>query len=363
LAVIVEATTVIVRRDAVRRAFEGEERAETALAVNRSASRDEQLYRITFFSDTDAFLYIRHILNANGLVYSRGDEAVDVTIAEQFRGLRIYTPWLEVGQLPVEEGTVAAAWLAGTEPGELITHAVWNYRGYSGLRLVTDETAVAATPSETQEGLVETFDPSSGKRLATLRTPALREAEAATRQPEPLVRTVHQALDGLMERSSQLLAYDGARTGEQQDDHVIGLRRGCEEDLAGIQWLIRNGWSGDPKTNLSEGYVLMALGRYHDAERPMRIADALAPHWSSAQRGLMVCLSKQGKTDEALVIGRHAARQHPTDPGIVLNFAFLLYRVGSDDEAIAVLDGLLAADPDHADANHLKRGIEAAMTR
>jgi len=360
MAVIIEAFSVIVRRDAIRRAF-GDERALAALARNTTGCADEHLYRIGFFASEDVDWYIQNVLNPNGLVYTHGEEAVDLTVADQTYGLHAYTPWLEVGTLQVPEGEVLAAWLAGTEPGELKTHSNWNYEGYSGLKRQDGDVSSGEQRSAKYPALLEKFDPETGRMIYTARI--YGQQPATTEPTEEQFRRLQEVLNTFMQRAMRVHDHKWRGQPAHEQAEIDALETQLERDLALLQRLNRGGGARIAMAHLAEGHILMALDRHAEAEPPLRKAYALAPNWAEVPGELMASLSSQGKTQDAIEVGRRAHALHPHHPVIAINLAIALHATGSNDEAIAALDRLLQAHPGHEAAVDVRQRILASKPR
>ncbi len=141
MAVLVEAISVIIRRDAINARFSGGWRAFLEAAPNSTLCSDEHLTRVGFMSPADALVFIKQ-MEKGGLIFLRNGQAADIAIVDQLCGPTTPTEWLEFAYLPFEgpEDTVAACWLfegpqilagIGTHlPGlkfQLFTPVGWDY--------------------------------------------------------------------------------------------------------------------------------------------------------------------------------------------------------------------------------------------
>ncbi len=358
MAVIVEAYSVIIRRDAIRRAFNNEEDVLFALGPNNTGCADDHLYRIGFLNSKDAHWYVINILNRNGLIYLQGEEAVDLTIANQTYGLHVYTPWLQVGQLAHDGGEVTAAWLDGTEPGKLIAPPNWSYTQYVSLKHYPGPPAAHWTPRHTDPTQLEGFDPEAGRMMYT--TIIYPDPERPPGIPEDILRQLRKSFVEITHRALRIHIHNRSGKPAIHQPEIDRLKPQLEKDLQDVRAYTRNTLATDPYAHFTEGHLLAALDRYPEAEAAHRKAVALAPQWHDAQGELIASLAAQAKIDEAIEVGLRAHRQHPVHPVISTNLALNLHSKGRNDEAIAVLDRAIAAGNQDPIVLDVKRRIQAA---
>lgn len=111
MAVLVEAISVIVRRDAIARKFAGGWSGFVAGVPNATLCFDEELARVGFMSPTDTEAYVGK-LEGSGLTFLVDEQAVDIAIADQQQGLLVDCDWLEYARLNFDDcGEVGACWL------------------------------------------------------------------------------------------------------------------------------------------------------------------------------------------------------------------------------------------------------------
>lgn len=112
MAVLVEAISVIVRRDAIERYFNGGWDAFQDIVPNKTLCTDNELARVGFMMPSDVGEFV-DMLVKEGLTFVADDKFVDVAVVDQQKGPTLPTKWLEFGRLPVgDEGNrVSACWL------------------------------------------------------------------------------------------------------------------------------------------------------------------------------------------------------------------------------------------------------------
>ncbi|MEW6077428.1 MAG: hypothetical protein AB1724_06440 [Thermodesulfobacteriota bacterium] len=141
MAVLVEAISVIVRRDAIDAKYPGGWKAYVDAAPSETLCYDGKLARVGFMAPHAVEAFITR-LTANGLTYLVGDEAQDIAVVDQQRGPMTKCEWLEFAKLPFGEagGKVSACWFfdspkvaAGVHlPGkslDLSTPSGWKFEG------------------------------------------------------------------------------------------------------------------------------------------------------------------------------------------------------------------------------------------
>lgn len=112
MAVLVEAISVIVRRDAIDKRFHGGWRKFENGLPNRTLCADKELARVGFMSPLDVEAFVRYLENG-GLTFMKNGQAVDFAVVDQIRGPMMPVEWLEFAHLSLSKtgGRVAACWL------------------------------------------------------------------------------------------------------------------------------------------------------------------------------------------------------------------------------------------------------------
>lgn len=112
MAVLVEAISVIVRRDAINKRLAGSWRGFLNAVPNSTLCADDDLARVGFMSPQDVEAFIRH-LERDGLIFARNGKALDMAVVDQMRGPTMPAEWLEFAHLALggNGDKVAACWL------------------------------------------------------------------------------------------------------------------------------------------------------------------------------------------------------------------------------------------------------------
>jgi len=122
VAVLIEAISVIVRRDTIDVRFSGGWRRFESLVPNSTLCADDDIGRVGFMSPTDVKAFIR-LLNKGGLKFIHRGHAVDIAVVDQLRGLISPADWLEFSHLKLadSDNKVAVCWLF---EGNKVAHGI-----------------------------------------------------------------------------------------------------------------------------------------------------------------------------------------------------------------------------------------------
>ena len=111
MAVLVEAYSVIVRRDSIEKHFIGGWKAFLRNIPNATSCYEEELVRVGFMDPGSVRHYVDQ-LEQSGLIFLENDKAVDIVVCDQFDGPTTACDWIEFGKLPIDDKRkVSAAWL------------------------------------------------------------------------------------------------------------------------------------------------------------------------------------------------------------------------------------------------------------
>ena len=112
MAVLVEAISVIVRRDAIAANFNGGWDAFRKVVPNGTLCTDGELARVGFMTPADVEQFL-DILEQEGLCTIDDGKFFDVAVVDQQNGPTLPTTWIEFGRLPINNcgNRVSACWL------------------------------------------------------------------------------------------------------------------------------------------------------------------------------------------------------------------------------------------------------------
>jgi hypothetical protein len=129
MSVLVEALAVIVRRVTLDMSWPGGTDAYIAAALAaespaRLACADDELTAVSFLFANDCQAWIAR-LEHHGIVHLGDNRCVDIVCIDQQAGPANPCDWIEWRQHP--DG-FSYAWLAGTEPGDVVAPSTWRPR-------------------------------------------------------------------------------------------------------------------------------------------------------------------------------------------------------------------------------------------
>ena len=112
MAVLVEAISVIVRRDSIEDRLSGGWREFVASVPNETLCADDALARVGFMSPADCGAFAKGLEGA-GLTFFHEGEFVDFAVVDQVRGPTAQAKWLGFDRLSIDEAgnKVSACWL------------------------------------------------------------------------------------------------------------------------------------------------------------------------------------------------------------------------------------------------------------
>jgi hypothetical protein len=174
MAVLIEATSVVIRADAIVNKFPGGWDGFKNIVPNQTLCADNELVRLGFMSPQDVEAFVKK-LESNGLLFLRDSEAVDIAVADQIHGLASKCSWLEFGHVDIDGNgsRVAACRLTGSQSMQVVTPPDWKFEGSlsSSFGFVPSEHADRGIKFLRHEnGLDVYFNPLTGKEVYVGRT-------------------------------------------------------------------------------------------------------------------------------------------------------------------------------------------------
>jgi len=117
MAVLVEATSVVVRREAIDVCLDGGWTHFQDIVPNQTLCTDGELVRVGFMTPSDTEAFVKH-LEYDGLTFCDGEKAIDLAIVDQDHGPTCRVDWLEVTHftLDVGQAEVTACYLLDGSP-------------------------------------------------------------------------------------------------------------------------------------------------------------------------------------------------------------------------------------------------------
>ncbi|QYU69108.1 hypothetical protein J4558_02890 [Leptolyngbya sp. 15MV] len=128
MAVLIEGISVVIRADAILRAF-GEFERFKAVVPNNTLCADSELARVGFMHPSDVRDFIVR-LEQFGLRFLVDSNAIDMVVIDQQKGLAARCDWVECGQInwggdPSKR--VAGARLIDSKVGQIVTPNGWTF--------------------------------------------------------------------------------------------------------------------------------------------------------------------------------------------------------------------------------------------
>ena len=129
MAVLVEAISVIIKRDIIESQYPGGWSGFVATAPNSTLCADSLLARVGFMVPADADQFVL-LLARSGIVYMRDGRAQDLCIVDQQSGCRVPCDWLEVGEVDPSgnaTGRVTVARAVGDAENRFVAPLDWEF--------------------------------------------------------------------------------------------------------------------------------------------------------------------------------------------------------------------------------------------
>jgi hypothetical protein len=129
MAVLVEATSIIVRVQTIHDCYAGGWLAFVRQAPNRTLCSDNELARIGFMIPGDCKNAVDD-LERHGIIFLKEERSQGLVVADQLRGFTAACDWAEFGRVEIRRGqTVSAAQLKGTKCRQVFCPEGWTYEG------------------------------------------------------------------------------------------------------------------------------------------------------------------------------------------------------------------------------------------
>ena len=128
MSVLVEAISVVVRRDAIAARYQGGWPSFVSAVPNGTLCMDLQLARVGFMHPTDVNGFLATLAKRGLTVADAKGSFVDLVVIDQRTGPTAQCDWVEVLQLPMETGSVIMARLKGTSDNKLVCPGGWSYQ-------------------------------------------------------------------------------------------------------------------------------------------------------------------------------------------------------------------------------------------
>jgi tetratricopeptide (TPR) repeat protein len=338
MPVLVEAISVIIRRDALDRRFPGGLDVLARHVPNQTFCCDDHLARVGFMNPSDVRAFAE-MLESHGMVFENGGEAIDFAIVDQLKGSTVTAPWLGFAKVEIEVGEVSACWLHGAADSGLAVPAGWEFEGSlsANNRFIAAEDMDDRVKFLRRNGDLDVYlDLRTGKEIFAGRP--LVEGGGTASAFTQFEKLFHETLQ--IEAETEPLKALGDTRG------LVPLIGRLERELLSKARELASGVGRDMAgSHFVVGLILRVLSRQNQAEPHFRRANELQPGVINTLRELVRCLGEQGKHQEALPFARETVKHYPDDAGAWGNLAMCLIQCGEREEAREAIRQALVLDP------------------
>ncbi len=357
MAVLIEAYSILVRRDGVEQRFAGGVDAFRDFVPNRTFLTDGSLFRVGFMAHHDAMVFCTGLVR-RGLVGPSGDEWRDFALADHRLGVLGRAPWLEVRRMPVDGGEVMAGWLVGSEPGTVVAPEGWRFVGS-----LTDS---ASFIPEEQVGERFRYERGEGGNDVLVDT--------VTNERGYVGRTVAPGDDLSRIQAFCQLAHLAAhatergvlrvQSGPSRQDEVQTLR-----DRFGAKFLPRlEELASGPGAHLAEvhfvlGAALRVMDRREEAVGAFERAHRLSAPWEDLSVATVQCMLELGWFEGALRFAEPSVEHFPESGACWGNLAAAYSGAGRIDDALRAVERALVLEPANAINLRIRDEIEVQARR
>ena len=125
--VLVEAISVVVRRDAIERSYRGGWPGFVSAVPNKTLCMDAYLARVGFMNPIDVNGFLTTLAGSGLTIFDGTGSCVDLVVIDQRSGPTARCHWIEFFRVPFEAGAVGAARLKGDRGNKLACPEGWSY--------------------------------------------------------------------------------------------------------------------------------------------------------------------------------------------------------------------------------------------
>ncbi|MBB3063674.1 hypothetical protein [Microbulbifer rhizosphaerae] len=97
MAVLIEALSVVIRCKAIVKNYYGGVDAFMSALPNKTLCSDGELACVNFMVPKDVQAYVEYLIS-NGLTFKQSDEAIDIVVVDQMRGMTTDCDWADIGE-------------------------------------------------------------------------------------------------------------------------------------------------------------------------------------------------------------------------------------------------------------------------
>ncbi len=345
MAVPVEGFSVLVRNETLEEKYPDNLSGFVEACPNQTFCTDGQISRIGFMNALDLGNFLES-LEQNGLSSLADDPDRDIAVVCQEDGLDNPCDWLQLGR---HSSGVLAAWLAGSEPGELVGPEGWSPA--RAITQVTREEARKRLKFLRIDGPIDIFfDTETEKEVYVGRTNLLPDDESHDDYPG---RSASDLYDWGTALANPYLPFQrspadaATQTGQQELCRAVRLL------TASIQLNSKN-WAACWVLGLT-----FRMQGEHEAEyKALARAYRLNPEHKDVLREFCLSCMTLGYGEEAVQVGWQATELDPYDAGLLANLGLALLVSGDVDQAERVVQRALNMQPNDAITKNLLEYVQ-----
>ncbi len=357
MPVILEGTSVVVRCDSINCKVEGGWERFLKAVPNPMFCTDSEIARVSFMYPRDAEIFVGQ-LQALGLEFTRDNEAIDLTVVNQARGLNVSTPWLTVGwiKLPEIGGRVCIGPSTGTLSGpsdakvNIVAPSGWKYEhslSKTGAAVGGSEGIERLKFLRSQDGVDVYWDVEQGRETYAART---YQATNASPDSEVRVQTIAddvsngQEHNALFEKAARIVR--DTNVFQYTPGASLGWydRRRVESAIGFLDKVIEinpYNWSAF----WLKGKSLQALERYPESLESFAKAWLLNPSNTDTAREAGISATEAGDFNSAIYYAAEALKLKPTEAGLRANLALAYLFAGNLVAASKEIDVAFNSNP------------------
>ncbi|MFI4973064.1 MAG: hypothetical protein ACHP84_00835 [Caulobacterales bacterium] len=349
MAVLIEALSVVVRRETIARRYAGGWPGYQADAVNRSLCADSEIARLGFMHPDHVGAFIRH-LERHGFVFQNSaGEAVDIVVVDQRVGPTTPCAWIDFFRHDIADGTVSAARLKNSSENNLICPDGWKYEH----SLSRQFKFYPGTDISQHLDLVR-----SEQDLRTFRD-RLTGEEVYLRDQGPTEAASEAPTDAIVAEYNASLADAGQLLGP----YIGPDRPVTPEEIAQVARAIAELERLVTIAAKWSSWWLLGIGRRalddrQGAYAAFSRAYGLAPKEVEVGRNLVVECITLGYGDEAIAVAEAVIALAPNDPGHMANYALALLIGAKPDRALLEIKRAEQIDPSDEVIGNVRELIE-----
>lgn len=349
MPILIEALSVVVRRETIDRRYEGGWSGFVADTMNDTLCADSNIARIGFMHPNDVSAFIRR-LERHGFVFLDGaGSAMDVVVVDQREGPTTPCTWIEFFRQTVPGGVVSAARLAGSREEGLFCPDGWDFEHSLSRSFQFYPNAEKNENLEfvRQEHAISVFrDRRTGQEVYLTRPTTLGGDEQHSYADDDY--------EALWSEASDLLApYAASDHRPETADEIAKVAR-AKQALEMITAL--------PDVNFPPWWLLgiarRLLSDREGAYAAFARAYGMAPDEIEVARHFAMECIALGYGQEAIAVTTKMTKLTPGDAGILANHALALLIAGDVDGAFREVGRALQMNPDDEITQHLRELID-----